>query len=322
MSTIEQAAKRLEQLRNAGIDVPESPILSVPFPDSAPSANDIKNGKPAARLGLPDSPFKPIGSAPTQRGPAEVGSLDHAPRASKEVEVDLRKLRLAGMVTPDSPGSKIADEFRVIKRPLIANAQGRAGAPINRGNVIMITSSLPKEGKSFVALNLAMSIAMEIDSRALVVDGDVASPSILELFGLSPSKGLLDLLADPQLDVSDVLLRTDVDRLTLLPAGTPHKRASELLASDAMVRLITDLAARYSDRIIVFDSPPLLATTEARVLASHMGQIVLVVRADRTSRGAVQESLALLAQCPVVSTLLNGASDSTVGSYYGYANLA
>lgn len=302
MSIIEQAAQRLEQLRNAGIEVPETTMVR----GENARASVSHAGAAAADI------FRPAKRAES----TQTASSEHPRKASKHVDIDLNRLRLAGFVTPDAPRSRIADEFRVIKRPLISNSQGRSAAPIARANLIMVTSSEPREGKSFVALNLAMSISMEVDNTVLLVDGDVIAPSLLKMMGLSASKGLIDLLVDPSLDPSDTLLRTNVDRLTILPSGTRHERASEFLASEAMGRLIEDLASRYPDRIIVFDSPPLLATTESRVLASHMGQIVLVVRADGTSRGAVQESVKMLEQCPVVATVLNGASESEVGSYF------
>jgi receptor protein-tyrosine kinase len=127
---------------------------------------------------------------------------------------------------------------------------------------------------------------------------------------------LIDLLTTPKLDVSDVLLKTNIDRLSVLPSGTPHGRAPELLASDGMTRLIEELAARYPNRVILFDSPPLLVTTESRALASHMGQIVFVVEADRTVRSTVEDALSKLEACPIVMTVLNKSARSELGSYY------
>jgi len=128
----------------------------------------------------------------------------------------------------------------------------------------------------------------------------------------------MDLLTSDRVDVADVLLRTNVDKLSLLPAGTPHPRATEMLASQAMANLVAEMASRYPDRILVFDSPPLLVTTEARVLASHMGQIVMVVESDRTSQTAVMRALETVESCPMVLMVLNKAPRSEVGSYYGY----
>jgi exopolysaccharide/PEP-CTERM locus tyrosine autokinase len=150
----------------------------------------------------------------------------------------------------------------------------------------MVTSALAGEGKSFTSVNLALSIAAELDNTVMLVDADVARPSVLRMLGLPQGPGLLDVLEE-RVDLSDVLLKTSVEKLTLLPSGTPHPRATELLASDAMTHLLDDMAKRYPDRIIIFDSPPLLLTTESRVLASHMGQVVVVVHAERTAeRGA------------------------------------
>jgi len=293
VSIIEQAAERLERLKQAGIDVPVA----------TPKAERPDAGTVAAVAASP----KPPKTEPPKK-------------LSRRVSIDIERLRAAHLVTPDAPNTKTASEFRVIKRPLIANAQGKGTPAVRRGNLIMVTSSLAKEGKTFVAMNLALSIAMEVDTTVLLVDGDVIAPSVMRTFGLKGSKGLIDLLTMRTLDVSDVLLKTNINRLSILPAGSPHDRASELLASDGMARLIEELASRYSDRIILFDSPPLLATTESRALASHMGQIVVVVEADRTVRGNVEDALSMLESCPVVMTVLNKAAESELGSYYGYRN--
>jgi receptor protein-tyrosine kinase len=183
----------------------------------------------------------------------------------------------------------------------------------------MITSSLAGEGKTFVSINLAMSLAMELDTTVLLVDADAARPAVLGRLGLRPAKGLLDVLTEPDLALADVLLKTNVERLTILPAGTHQERATELLASASMNALVEELASRYPDRIVVFDAPPLIASTESRVLAAHMGQVILVVEADRTPQSNVLEALATVENCPVVMTLLNKAPSSEVGyGYYGY----
>jgi receptor protein-tyrosine kinase len=184
--------------------------------------------------------------------------------------------------------------------------------------MIMVTSALAGEGKTFSAVNLAMSIAMELDNTVLLVDADVANPTLPEILRFSSPKGLMNVLTDPAIRLPDVLLRTNVPKLSILPAGAPHRRATELLASEAMERLIADVANRYADRIVIFDAPPLLPTTESRVLATHMGQIVVVVEADKTSHSALKQALAAIESCPIVLTMLNKAARSDVGSYYGY----
>jgi protein-tyrosine kinase len=153
----------------------------------------------------------------------------------------------------------------------------------------------------------------------MLVDADVARPSVLQVLGLPEGPGLLDLVLNGSTDLSSVLLRTNIDKLTILPSGTPHARATELLASDAMVHLLDDMSQRYADRIIIFDSPPLLLTTEARVLATHMGQIVIVVRAGTTLQSEVKQALSTVDACPVKLLLLNQVTSLFKGrGAYGY----
>ncbi|NMM86704.1 protein tyrosine kinase [Rhodococcus sp. SRB_17] len=304
-SSIEKAAQRLEQLRNAGTPVPGEAVHL--DPTSAPQ--QTKSSLPVA-----ESLFQSSKSAEDAPSPKQV---------SKSVQVDLASLAAAGFVTPNAPRSATTDQFRVIKRPLLDNATGKGAALVANGNLIMVTSAMPGEGKSFMAINLAMSMAMELNHTVMLVDADVARPSVMSTLGLPQARGLLDLLLDPRIGVSDVLLRTNIDNLTLLPTGLPHQRATELLASDATVALLEDMSKRYSDRIIVFDSPPLLLTTEARALASHMGQIVMVVQAEKTLQSQVQHALSTIEACPIKLMVLNQARTGGVGAYgyghgYGY----
>ena len=236
-----------------------------------------------------------------------------------DVDIDLAHLKEMGFITPDAPQSQIADEFRVLKRPILRNAQGRSGTRIRNGNLVLVTSALQGEGKTFTAVNLAISMAMEYDNTVLLVDGDVAHPALPGLLGLPQSPGLLDLLTRDDLDVGDALLQTNIEKLTVLPAGSRHRRATELLASEKMAILLRELASRFPDRIIIFDSPPLLATTEARVISTHMGQIIMVVAADGTSQHTVAQALATIENCEVVLMMLNKAAKTDVGTYYGYA---
>ncbi len=243
---------------------------------------------------------------------------DRRPAArSKTVNIDLQRLREGGMIAPDGDKTPLAEEFRVIKRPLLKNAFG-SGASIRNGNLIMVTSAFPREGKSFCAINLAMSIAMERDRTVLLVDADVARPSIPQKFGIAPDVGLMDVLLDSHVSLSDAIVRTNVNKLALLPAGRPHRQATELLASEAMFNLLAELSERYSDRIVIFDSPPLLVTTEARTLAANMGQIVMVVESDNTTHEALREALATIESCDVVGMVLNKGRRSNPGDSYGY----
>ncbi len=325
MSLIEQAAQRLEQLRRAQQDVGTAPAAPVePAVVAAPVAE-----KPAAQATQPIAP-QPAPAPQPAAPPAPKAAVQPAPSApevlqatemklSRRVELDPVALAQAGFMRPDSTRSQLADEFRVIKRPLIDNAMGKGAVRIKDGNLIMVTSSLPGEGKTFTAANLAMSIAMELDNTVMLVDADVARPTLLSKLGLQPARGLLDVLVDESIDLPQVLLRTNVEKLTVLPSGTPHAHATELLASDAMVRLLEEMASRYADRIIIFDSPPLLVTTEARALASRMGQVVFVVKAESTSHADVKSALATIEGCPVKLMLLNQTTKSGEDNYgYGY----
>ena len=311
MNLIEEAAKRLQELERAGIKVPAQPQTGAgekprvdPTPQIAMRAAQASHARVSPELGALDGRREP--------------SIGSAQAAGNICNIDLARLRAAGFITPGAADSKLLHEFRIIKRPLIQNALGKSAGPVARGNLIMVTSSLPGEGKSFVSLNLAMSIAMEVDCRVLLVDADVIKPSIPRLLGMQRARGLMDVLTAPGLSLNDVLLKTNVPSLDLVLAGTPQGDASELLASEAMRQLLHDLSTRYPDRIVIFDSPPLLATTESRVLASHMGQVVLVVEAERTTHGALESALSTVESCPVVLTMLNKAPESESGSYYGY----
>lgn len=322
MSLIEQAAKRLEELRRAGAVTPDSP---------SPDAPTRKAEAGAERLPTPEAVIRSLEARPSEssialhpRGtpaanaPPGADATGDARPARPPVEIDLDRLKVLGFVTPDAPKSQIADEFRVIKRPILRNARGKSGTRIRNGTLIMVTSALPGEGKTFTALNLAMSIAMEVDNTVLLVDGDVAHPSFPDLLGVPQAPGLLDLLTKGDIDVADALVKTNIDKLTIMSAGSRHRRATELLASEQMASLLTDLASRYPDRIVIFDSPPLLATTEARVLATNMGQIVMVVASDATTQHAVKHALAAIESCEIVMMVLNKARQSDVGTYYGY----
>ncbi len=296
MDLIEQAARRLEQLRQAGVEVPADAGEVLPQGTAQHARASAEAAQPAA----PAAPAKPAVQ-------------------SRRIELDLDALAKSHILGPHTPRSQAADEYRVIKRPLIDNAMGKGAAPIENGNLIMVTSALPGEGKSFTAINLAMSIAMELDNTVMLVDADVARPSVLNMLGLPPAKGLLDVLAEKSVDLSQVLLRTNVEKLTLLPAGTQHPRATELLASDAMTNLLEDMGSRYSDRIIIFDSPPLLLTTESRVLATHMGQVLMVVQAERTLQADVKQALSTIDACPVRMVVLNKTRGPQAEGYgYGY----
>ncbi|MEO5364801.1 MAG: XrtA-associated tyrosine autokinase [Magnetococcus sp. WYHC-3] len=246
------------------------------------------------------------------------------PGVRKLVELDLARLKSKGILTPDSGRSTVAEEFRIIKRPLLLNAIGRDGTGVPNGRMIMVTSSFPKEGKTFTAINLAMSLAAEMDNTVVLVDGDVAKPSVSRILGFKARLGLIDFLLGQVSHIDDVLIRTNIPKLMLLPSGQRHQHSTELLASENMRLLVDSLAQSGPDRIVVFDSPPLLVTTEARELARNMGQIVMVVEAERTPIFAVKDALEQLENLEIVGLILNKTRSRSGSSYYygygGYGN--
>ncbi len=321
MNTIEQAAKRLEQLRRAGV-----PLLQEE-PAAPPSEIALSPGAEDSSAVAADT--DPQRAAPTQADPATQVATSPAAaapetssqgeRRSREVTLDLLRMQRAGLLVPGQPRSQLEEEFRIIKRPLLENVRHEGPMRPNRANLIMVTSAVAGEGKTQTSLNLAISIAMELDHTVLLVEADVLRPSALARVGVQASHGLLDLLETPQTQLPDVLLRTNIPKLTLLPAGTASSRSTELLASDAMDNLLSELASKYPDRIIIFDTPPLLSTTESRVLASHMGQVVLVTEANNTPVSLVKQAYATVENHPVVLGLLNkyrGPKGSTAYGYY------
>lgn len=236
------------------------------------------------------------------------------------VAINQTALRAAGLLPPEHQGRQIAQQYRQIKRPIIANALGRGVAPLPDGHLIMMASAMPGEGKTFTSINLAFSMALEKDISVLLVDADVPKPHISRLFGLEDEPGLLDLLQDPKRDIESLILPTDVPGLSVLPAGQPSEHATELLASDRMHEIVAAIGSHDSRRIVLFDSPPLLLTTESQVLVQWVGQVVVVVRAEITSQSIVLDALSYLQEGKSIALVLNqSVAAASTGYYYGYS---
>jgi exopolysaccharide/PEP-CTERM locus tyrosine autokinase len=226
------------------------------------------------------------------------------------------------MIVPGAAVSGIAEEFRIVKREIIRNIEGAANRPIvPRGHRVLIGSANPGEGKTFCAVNLALSLAAEADYDVLLVDGDIAKPSVMSRLGLEDGPGLMDALADPHLSLADCLIQTDLPGLKVLPAGASTHHDTELLASSRTEELFAQLEAGAPRRIIIVDSPPVLAASAAAVLAGHVGQLIMVVRADETAEAALRDAVGLMGACAHVQLLLNGVKFSPggrrFGTYYG-----
>jgi exopolysaccharide/PEP-CTERM locus tyrosine autokinase len=247
-------------------------------------------------------------------------AAEEAPRREtgrRSAPIDREALGKFGMLVPGGPVTPLAEEFRLVKRQLLLTARAVAGADAQRARMILVCSANPDEGKTFCAINLAISMAAEKDAEILLVDADFAKPDILDRLGLPEGPGLLDALAG-QVEVEDCILDTDVPQLCVLPAGAKSISDTELLASDRARQILDGLAAANPRRIVIFDSPPALAASPAGVLALHAGQVMLVVRADRTSESDLREATAMLDGCEHIQLLLNAVSFQPGGRRFGY----
>ena len=237
---------------------------------------------------------------------------------NRMVKVDRDAMRAAGLLPPRDQEREIADQYRAIKRPLLQaafnNDEPQEGPP---AKLIMVASALPGDGKTFTGVNLALSMALEKERTVLLVDGDVAKPHVSRLFGVENEPGLLDVLKDPAKDVRSVILPTDIPGLSVLPAGAHSETATELLASERMGHIVTRLSQLSSRGIVLFDSLPLLITSEARVLLTMMGQIVLVVRANVTPQQAVKDAVEMIGDKKLWLVLNQAEMHGAIGYYYG-----
>jgi protein-tyrosine kinase len=225
------------------------------------------------------------------------------------------------MLPPVHQEHEIAQQYRRIKRPLINNALGRGVTQLASGNIIMMTSAVPGEGKTFMSLNLALSMRLEEDVTVLLVDGDVVNPRLTQILGLESRPGLLDLVRDPALSAESTILATDLPGLCFLPAGRQEANATELVASARMHQVVSRLGSDNPARLVLFDSAPLLVTTESQALAHFAGQVVMVVQADQTPQHVVFDALETLADDKPVFLVLNQTTrHSHSGYYYEYGS--
>jgi protein-tyrosine kinase len=259
-------------------------------------------------------------AAPTTRL-ATLEPRQHA-YAGRRIVVDPAQLRANGLLAADVEERRLAEQYRAVKRPLLRNADLRLDPPLPRGNLLMVASALPGEGKTFTCVNLCLSMARERDWTVVLVDGDCSKPHLTRLFAAENEPGLIDLLRDPALTFDALVMPTDVPGLSLLPAGSRDPRASELLGSKRMDDFCAALSAGDSGRIVVFDSSPLLVTTEAPALAANVGQVALVVRANETRQEAVLAAVEKLDPAKAIACILNrhadGGEHSESYGHYGY----
>lgn len=301
MSFIERAVEQLQQEKAAAPVPPEQPAAQ-PTPQVA--------SKPVE----PRVDRRTSGAVPTAAGPI----LRTVPsRTDRILAIDRRALRAAGVLGPEDEERRLAEEYRLIKRPLLKAITGDNGK--NSGNLVVVTSAVPGEGKTFTSINLALSLALERNREVVLIDGDVAKRDITRLFRLDDEPGLLDAGGAEHRELSDTILKTDVPSLYVMPAGNRHVEATEILASERMSSVLATLAAEPR-RIVLIDSPPLLVTSEAGVLASLAGQVVLVVKASDTPQEIVLHAVESIAEDKPVSLILNQVLSVPERSYghYGY----
>ena len=294
----ETPAPQHEEIFSALVEAEPEPAPPAPAPAPVPAAK--AESEPAPEPEIEPVRFRPV---------------HHA--------VDRNRLRDQGMIVPEGSVTALLEEFRIVKRQLLLHAselrQQGGGMASQR---VLVCSPHPGEGKTYSSVNLALSIAAEKDSEVLLVDADFAKPSVLTTLGLPGGPGLMDALVDPAIDVADCVLGTDIPGLWVLPAGNATNSDSEFLSSKRTPAILDRLTQGAPQRIVIFDSPPALAASPAAELAKYVGQALVVVRADRTGQGALEDAISLLSACPNIQLLLNAVhfspSGRRFGSYYGY----
>lgn len=266
-------------------------------------------------LAVPAAEPVPVRQAPTPAAAAAFAGPRHV--------IDRDLLREQGMIVPEGMVTGLLEEFRIVKRQVLAQAaELRRMGGGEAASRVLICSPHPGEGKTFCAVNLALAMAGEKEVDVVLVDADFAKPSVLSVLGIPGSKGLMDALIDPAVDVLDCVIGTDVPGLWVLPAGNATNADSEYLNSSRTRAVLDRLTEGAPNRIVVFDSPPALAASPAAVLAKYVGQALVVARADRTGQRALEDAISLLSACPNIQLLLNAVNFSPsgrrFGTYYGY----
>lgn len=308
MSTIEKALEKLNQHQSTPT---EATVAAEPEALSVQSTTVLSTQKTELPSDIPDSAL----SIARQERAGESGA------AKNMLNIDLQSLSDRNFVSVATERRLIYEEYRVIKRKLINNAFGSLSSTLRNPNLIMVSSSRPAEGKTFTAVNLALSIALEQDKTVLLIDSDVLRPNVSRTLQISAPVGLTDYLSKDDVQVGDIMFSTNIDRLKIITAGKPHHLSTELLASDKMKELVEEFASRYPDRIVIFDAPPLLGVNETAVLAAMCGQAVVVLEENKTKLAELEKALSLLPAELAVGFVINKAyysRDKGYGYGYGY----
>lgn len=312
-----------QALRQAPEQSPEQSLVQAPEQTSGQIPDQIFAQTPEQALVQPAPPAQPPGAAAPASNAAEPARHTHTPGynsgrpvvfGGKIQPIDRAHLRDQGMITLDSSATGLFEEFRIVKRQVLNDARRLGTAEARR---ILVCSPHSGEGKTYCAVNLALALAAERDIEVLLVDVDFAMPSILSTFGIEANMGFMDALSDSSLQPEELVVRTDIKGLHILPSGNRTNSDTEYLASQRTSDVLARLTDNAPDRILIFDTPPTLSASPAAELAKHVGQTLLVTRADSTGRNALEDAFQLLSSCPQIKLLLNGARFSPSGRNFG-----
>ena len=246
-------------------------------------------------------------------------TLSKGNNVTSTIQIDFEMLEKKGFVSTNSQRQLINEEFRAIKRKLLDNAFGPLSKSLKNSNIIMVTSSRPGEGKTFTAINLALSIALEKDKTVLLVDADVIRPNVMKTLELERKQGLMEYLLGENQDISEVMYKTNLDNLRIIPAGQSHHLSTELLASERMFEAVEEFANRYTDRVVIVDTPPLLGINETAILANLAGQALVVTEESKTKLVDIEEAVKQLNPEMAIGFVVNKSEKvNTKGLGYGY----
>ena len=316
----EAAAKRKADQAQAATEQPEAAKASTIERTLEKQAQQTP--EPASQVDTSPA-MPPVTETPSAPVTPAISSTSKSAPSTPEVKtltLDLESLDERGFVSVSNARKLINEEYREIKRKLLKNAFGALSKTLNNSNIIMVSSARPSEGKTFTAINLALSIASEQDKTVLLVDADVLKPNVTRTLRVDHQDGLMEYLLDEDKDIADVLYRTNVDKLRIIPAGQTHHLSTELLASERMAYTIDEFSNRYPDRIVIIDTPPLVGINESAVLASFAGQAVIVTEEGRTKLNDINSIVDRLNPDMAVGFVVNKAVNESAenGNYYGY----
>ncbi|WP_414828137.1 XrtA-associated tyrosine autokinase [Alteromonas sp. H39] len=296
-STIEKALARQQEAKKKELEKKQAEQVTT---EEVTLPNDESIGAP---VGASEAP-KQANAVPGEKRP---------------FKLNFQQLDERGFVSLVGNRRQINEEYREIKRKLLSNAFGPLAKTLHNSNIIMVTSSRPSEGKTFSATNLALSIASEQDKTVLLVDADVLKPNVLNTLKLERRNGLMEYLMGEVDDIADVIYPTNLETLKIIPAGRFHHKSTELLASQRMHDIVDEFANRYSDRVVVIDTPPLIGITETAVLANFAGQAMVVIEEGRTKLNDIRFAVDRLNPDMAIGFVVNkSVEEDAFNGYYGY----